>query len=203
MDSKEAALSGIRIVESGGQYGYQRAVKVGGTRDRKVGAYGVLESKWPVIAETLGYQGADWRDPQVQDTLVGELLEMHYRELGSWELAAVAIRFGGKAARGLKNKGYIEPQSVSQAGFSGIADHMRALRSSTPQLDSPVIGEMPQKGTESLGTNPSRVKAESVVRNQVLAMRDSQRKSMAAEAETELAAEEEVLDGGDSGVQQG
>jgi len=198
MDSKEAALSSIRIVESNGQYGYQRAVKVGGTRDRKVGAYGVLESKWPAIADRLGYGGANWRDPQVQDTIIGELLETHYKELGSWELAAVALRFGGKAARGLKAQGYIEPQSVNQAGFSGIADHMRALRGNTPQPESPVIGQMPQEGQENLGTNPSRVKAESVVRNQVLAMRDSQRKSVAAE----LATEEEVLDGGDSGVQQ-
>lgn len=196
MDSKETALNAIRVVESDNQYGYQRAVKVGGTRDRKVGAYGVLESKWPAIAETLGYGGADWRDPQVQDTLVGELLEMHYKELGSWELAAVALRFGGKAARGLKDRGYIEPQSVSQAGFSGVADHMRALRSNTPAPESPVIGQMPQPGQENLGTNPSRVKAESVVRNQVLAMRDSQRKSRAAETEVEPVVEEEVLDGG-------
>jgi len=197
MDNKEAALNAIRTVESNGQYGYQRAVKVGGSRDRKVGAYGVLESKWPAIAERLGYQGADWRDPQVQDTIVGELLESHYRELGSWELAAVALRFGGKAARGLKGQGYIEPQSVSQAGFSGIADHMRALRGNTPQIESPVIGQAPQEDPKNLGTNPSRVKAESVVRNQVLAMRDSQRKTMAAEVEAEPEVEEEVLtDGG-------
>jgi len=196
MDSKDAALSAIRVVESNGQYGYQRAVKVGGSHDRKVGAYGVLESKWPAIAERLGYGGADWRDPQVQDTIIGELLESHYRELGSWELAAVALRFGGKAARGLQKQGYIEPQSVNQAGFSGIADHMRALRGNTPQVESPVIGQMPQEDPKNLGTNPSRVKAESVVRNQVLAMRDSQRKTMATELEAEEVVEEEVVTDG-------
>jgi len=195
MDGAEATLNAIRAVESGEDYNFQRAVSVGGERDRKVGAYGVLESKWPAVAESLGYAGADWRDPTVQDNIMRRLLERHYEQLGSWELAATALRFGGKTARALSENGYIEPQAIGQAGLENVAQYMRDLRTRTPKMDSPVAGNLSPEPNQ-LGTSPNRVRSENIVRKNIVAMRDAQRKR----GVSENGSDSEVEPSGNQGI---
>ena len=183
-DARTATMNAIRQVESQGNYGFQRSVRVGPNTDRKVGAYGIMESKWAQIADTLGYSGADWRDPHIQDSIISDLIQRHYKELGSWELAAVALRFGGQVARALNDKGFTEPSAMEQAGLEDIGQYVRDIRSRTPRMDSPVAGNLSTEPNQ-LTRSPQTQQAKNIMRTQVIAMRDAQRKGVSANGSNE------------------
>lgn len=187
MDTVEQAQQSIRTVESRGNYTHQQGVTVQGQRDRKVGAYGILESKWEGLVDSLGYQGARWDDRKMQDVVAREALTRYHTSLGSWELAVVAFRFGLPVARKLQKDGYTEPQDIEASGYPGVATYMRSVRRNEPKTQQPVEGSIPVP--EEINMPPKKTpalnKAEGIIRDKLVFMRDAQRKQDKAVMEEE------------------
>lgn len=189
MNDIDAAASGIRAVESRGDYRYQQDFTADGARDRKVGAYGIVQSKWPTLTESLGYRGAQWQDPKMQDVIAKEALKRHYEQLGSWELAVVAFRFGSPVAQFLKESGYTEPESMESSGYGNVANYVRSVRRSETRIEQPVEGRL--KPPEQDPTkSPQLDRAQSIIRDRLVGMRNANRNA------------KEVSDGSNEDIQQ-
>lgn len=190
MNNIEEALQSIRTVESDGNYTRQQRVRVGGSEDTKVGAYGILESKWQRLAEVQGYAGANWRDPRAQDSIVRAKLQRDYEELGSWTMAALAFRYGTQAARALSNAGYIEPKDIEDAGQVKMGEYMRSLRDVTPATNMRVEGqlELPARSAAK-NASPANKRAEDIVRQQLRALHNAQKRNPSPIGDTEMEGE--------------
>lgn len=69
-----------------------------------LGAYGILDINWDVWSKQAGYEGADWRIPQIQDIVAANKLAEYYNNYGSWDLVAVAWYGGpGKAKTAMES----------------------------------------------------------------------------------------------------
>lgn len=193
MDNIEDTAKAIGMVESGGNYHYQTGARVDGTIQRKVGAYGIIESKIGLLAEAIGIPGADWRDPAVQDKIINEHLTRSYRELDSWDLAAVAFRYGMPLARHFKQHQLLEPGDMENAGYKQAGLYVRQVRRGKPNRDMPVEGKLtspdiavPQDQTmgDQIPT-PNRRRSEDIVRNTLTTMRNAQRQVVRNSNQTE------------------
>jgi hypothetical protein len=194
MNTIEEALQALRVVESNGTYTRQQRVRVGGSEDTKLGAYGILKSKWQALAAASGYAGANWRDPQAQDSIARKKLERDYEELGSWDMAALAFRYGTQAARALSNVGYIEPKSVEDAGYPKMGAYMRALREQSPQPNMSVEGQLNSpSGKVTRSASPSDKRSEDIIRQHLRSLLNAQQ-SASAIADTDEVEDVEVED---------
>jgi hypothetical protein len=190
MNTVEDALSAIRTVESDSDYKRQQSVKVGEKRDRKLGAYGILESKWGGFAASMGYTGADWRDPTMQDKMARAKLERDYDELGDWTLAVVSFRFGLGAARAMKEANYFRAADVEMAGEKQIGRYMRDIDKTLPKTDRPVMPTPPS--SKPAPQDPTLRRSEDVVRRHLYGMRNQQRLDKPVEEESPDVVEEPV-----------
>lgn len=188
MENINDAAAAIRSVESSGDYQRQQRVRVNGQVDTKVGAYGLLESRFRSLATDLGYANANWQDRKMQDIIAKEKLTRDYKALGSWELAVVAFRFGQPVAQQFREMGYSEPKDIELAGYPDISTYVRTIRDNGSAREQPVSGRLPE-GPGPLakkGPTPTRRRAEDIVRNQLVTQRNANRaraKTLAAETE--------------------
>lgn len=176
MESINQALSAVRMMESNGNYHAQRRVHVDGQVDRKVGAYGILESRWAGLTQSLGYDGARWQDRNMQDIIAREKLERDYKELGNWELAVLSFRYGMPLAKAMSNRGYTEPKDVELAGYKDAARYMRNVRRYQKE-EFPVEGKLTQSSSGTVSdANPTRKRSENIVRSMLVSMRDTEKR---------------------------
>ena len=176
MNSIEEALEAVRLAESQKNYAYQQRVKIGGEVDTKLGAYGILKSKWVGLTQAAGYAGADWRDPRAQDSIARAKLQKDYDELGSWEMAALAFRYGSRAARGMMDAGYIEPKSIEDAGYKGMGQYLRTIRSQTPPPEPMSVEGTLNPQQEMKKASPDGTRAENIIRQHLRTMLNAQNK---------------------------
>ena len=179
MRDLESAAHAIRRMESADDYQRQQDIRANGQNDRKVGAYGILESKWDGLAVSLGYTGANWQDRKAQDVIAKEKLLRDYKALESWELAVIAFRYGRPVADHFKEQGILEPKDMENAGYKGVGRYLRDTRRGVSDPERSIEGSLPtppngQKPRTQ--PNPQRKRSEDVVRNRLLGMRDQQRK---------------------------
>lgn len=178
MNNIDEALLALRTVESDNNYNRQQRVRVGGSEDTKLGAYGILKSKWGRLTEVNGYAGADWRDPRAQESVVRAKLQRDYEELGSWSMAALAFRYGTQAARALSDAGYLEPKAIEEAGQVKMGEYMRSLRDVTPNTEMQVQGQLTQDTSgEAKNASPTNKRAEDIVRQQLRALHNAQKRN--------------------------
>ena len=187
MTDIDVVARALRSAESGDDYRHQQLASISGERFRKVGAYGIVDKRWTELAEAAGYAGADWRDPAIQDSIAKQKLQRDFDTYGSWEAAIIAFRFGAQAA-----KAHVD--HVAHPGSKDVNDYMRSVMTRTKDTESGVIGkvrkEEPEQ-TQNLG------RAQTVIRDQLVTMRDSQRKRTAqTEAEEEPTQEEPIVETG-------
>jgi hypothetical protein len=186
MDYLVDTAQAIGLVESGGNYRYQTAARIDGRAERKVGAYGIVESKIGLLAEAMGIPGADWRDPAVQDKMVKEHLRRSFQELDSWDLSAIAFRYGMPIARYFKANGITEPGDMEAAGYKQQGEYLRSVRRKRPNKNMPVEGKLtspdiavPKDQTvDGRGATPNRRRAENIVRQRLVMMRNAQRRGL-------------------------
>jgi len=184
METIEQALEAIRTVESNQNYAYQQKVRVGGEIATKVGAYGIIDKRWEQLTQAGGYAGADWRDPTAQDTIARQKLQRDYDELGSWEMAVIAFRFGSRAARQLQKAGYIEPKAIEDAGYKNIGQYFRDIQTKTVNERRRVDGQLEAAPeVETRGTTPKRKRSDDIVRNHLRAMLNAQNRAAPAPEE--------------------
>lgn len=174
MDTLEHAAAAVRRMESENNYQRQQDIRANGQRDRKVGAYGILESKWAGLSESLGYTGANWRDRKAQDVIAKEKLRRDYEALGSWELAVVAFRYGRPVAQHFADQNIVSPREMQDAGFEGVGGYVRDIRRNVADPERKVEGTV-NTATAATPLPPNRKKAENVVRRQLVGMRNAQR----------------------------
>jgi hypothetical protein len=174
MENIDQALSSLRLMESNGNYHKQQSVRVDGVMDRKVGAYGIMESRWSTLTSDLGYTGARWQDRKMQDIVAREKLERDYRTLGSWELAVVSFRYGMPMARGMMDNSLTEPRDIELAGYPKVASYMRDVRR-YQKNEHPVEGKLPQSGIPEDRPNPTLKRSEDVIRRRLVSMRNAER----------------------------
>jgi hypothetical protein len=187
IDNITNAAAAIRSVESSGDYQRQQRVRVNGQVDNKVGAYGLLESRFRTLATDLGYAKASWQDRKMQDMIAKEKLTRDYKALGSWDLAVIAFRYGQPVAQQFKQKGYVKPKDMELAGYPDISNYMRAVESNSSASGMPVSGRLPD-GPGPLakkGPNPTRRRAEDIVRNQLVTQRNADRARAKVQPEAE------------------
>jgi hypothetical protein len=193
MKDLESAAYAIRRMESGDDYTRQQDIRANGQKDRKVGAYGLLESVWDGLAVSLGYTGARWQDPKAQDVIAKEKLSRDYKALGSWDLAVVSFRYGRAIADHFKRTGVLEPKDMENAGYKGVGKYLRDTRRGVSDPERRIEGSLPTPPDgKPVRTQPppQRKKSEDIVRSRIIGMRDQQRKRGA------------TPDGSDSEVQQ-
>ena len=188
MKDRDETLKALALVESVNRT--SRSVLVGGTSDFKVGKYGILKSRWPELAASLGYAGASYRDEWAQDRIAGQVLERAYGQLGNWELTAIAFRFGMPLARQLLERNMVEPLDIEAAGYPEASQYLRHLRRGVP-LEAPVVGR--PRGEAAPPAAPRRAKSEDVVRRQLIAMRNANRRGIPAEPVSEPAVSEPAV----------
>ena len=175
MESINQALSAVRMMESNGNYRAQQSVRVDGQVDRKVGAYGILESRWAGLTQSLGYDGARWQDRNMQDIIAREKLERDYKELGNWELSVLSFRYGMPLAKAMRDRGYTEPKDVELAGYKDAARYMRNVRRYQKE-EFPVEGKLAQSSSGTVSdANPTRKRSENIVRSMLVSMRDTEK----------------------------
>ena len=188
MNDLASVAQAIRRVESGDDYRKQQQVAVRGQADRKVGAYGILQSRWDGLVAELGYGGGKWQDPAMQDRLAAEVLKRAYQQLDDWTLAAIAFRFGMPAARHLKEKGITTAKDLESVGLKAMGNYVRALESnSTKNLEMSVDGR-PVDMKKPVRQSPTRKRGEDIIRGMLYEMRNAQR------AGRTIGQEEEVTD---------
>ena len=193
MENVDQAMSAVRRLESNGNYRAQQRVNINGLLDYKVGAYGIVQSKWAGLAASLGYMNAGWQDRKMQDIIAKEKLEHDYKELGSWELAVVSFRYGMPIARHLIETENVEPEAIEMAGYEGIANYVRSARNFTKQ-DHPIEGKLRTGPVENEPkSSPKLRRSESIVKNQLVSMRNAQRGRSAAPALEDVTAPTEEL----------
>ena len=173
MNNVEETAASVRMVESDDDYRYQQDVSVGGENGQRLGAYGILASRWNELADAAGIGGATWTDRGAQDRIAREKLTRSYEALGDWTMAAVSFRYGLNIAQALTDRGATDPVSVAHAGYEDIANYMRALRDGIPQPESPVTGTL--QSTKTQKTNPKRKRADDIIRKQLVGLRNAQR----------------------------
>ena len=173
MNNVEETAASVRMVETDDDYRYQQDVSVGGEAEQRLGAYGILASRWGELADAAGIGGATWNDRGAQDRIAREKLNRSYEVLGDWTMAAVSFRYGLNIAQALTDRGATDPVSVEQAGHKDIANYMRALRDGIPQPESPVTGTL--QSTKTQKTNPKRKRADDIIRKQLVGLRNAQR----------------------------
>lgn len=179
METVDQAMEALRRVESADDYRYQQAVSTNSAPDRKVGAYGILESRWSDLVEGIGYSGAHWQSRAMQDRVAKEKLKRDYQTLQNWDLAAVSFRFGMPVAKAMLDAGTTEPRDFEQAGYKEVGQYMRAVRKATPMTEMPVSGRVKPLGQDQgvRSSNPTQNKAQGIVRNHLTNMRDNLRKA--------------------------
>lgn len=200
MNELKDTAHGIRMAETGGNYNNQIMVRVDGTKQRKVGAYGMLESKIGPLVEALGIPGADWHDRAVQDQIVNEYLTRAYKELENWDLAAVAWRYGMNLARHLKANNKTTPADIEDAGYKSQGKYLRGVQTNRPVRDVPLEGKLmaPQAAEPAADTpdgrksTPHRRRSEDIVRSALVGMRNAQRGSVRPSNPSEDVVEEPV-----------
>ena len=195
MNNVEDALNAIRVVESNSDYQLQQSVKVGDGQDRKLGAYGILQSKWGGFAASMGYTGANWRDTAMQDKMARSKLERDYGELGDWTLAVVSFRFGLGAARAMKEANYMRAADVENAGEKQIGQYMRDIENTVPKTERPVM-PAPPSSSQATPQDPTLRRSEDIVRRQLYGLRNQQR------LDTEMPSEEESTSAIADGVEE-
>jgi hypothetical protein len=176
MDDIEKVLQSLRTVESNDDYRYQRPVDVDGVPDRKIGAYGILASKWAQLAEASGIRGATWNDRMAQDHIARWKVTQDYQRLGDWNLTAIGFRFGMKAAMGLLERKATEPATIEGLGVPEIAEYMRRFKEARPSPELPVTGRIKTGASPSEAPDPDSTRADNILRKHLYTMRDSQRK---------------------------
>ena len=181
MKDLESAAYAIRQMESANDYTRQQDIRVNGQNDRKVGAYGILESKWDALTVSLGYTGANWQDRKAQDVIAKEKLKRDYEALGSWELAVIAFRYGRAIANQFKEQGILQPKDMENAGYKGIGRYLRDTRRGVSDPERPIEGALPTMTppngvTPRAQPAPDLKRSEDIVRNRLVGMRDQQRK---------------------------
>ena len=179
MKDLESAAHAIRRMESAEDYERQQGIRANGQNDNKVGAYGILESKWDGLAVSLGYTGARWQDRKAQDVIAKEKLLRDYKALESWDLAVVSFRYGRAVADHFKEQGITEPKDMENAGYKGVGRYLRDTRRGVQDPERSIEGSLPSPTNEpSPRTQPApqRKKSEDIVRGRILGMRDQQRK---------------------------
>lgn len=70
-----------------------------------LGAYGILDVNWNKWSKQAGYEGADWRTPEMQDIVAAYKFSEYYNKYGSWDLVAVAWYGGPGKANTAMNAG--------------------------------------------------------------------------------------------------
>ena len=187
MDGLEKAAAAIRQMESANDYSRQQDIRANGSRDRKVGAYGLLESRWDALSTSLGYTGARWQDRKAQDVIAKEKLRRDYEATGSWELAIVAFRYGRQVAMHFKEQDIHQPKDMENAGYTTIGRYLRDTRRGVSDPEQtvegtirdleypkgPNDGNVPEPQTQA---SPDRKRSEDIVRNKLVGMRDAQKR---------------------------
>lgn len=184
MNDADTTVDAIGIVESGDDPNYQQDVVVGGQSDRKLGRYGILQSRWSGLTEAFGYPGGRWHDPALQRQVARRVIEGAYQELGDWTLSSVAFRFGMPVARRLAEAGAVTPADIEAAGYTDIGQYVRALHRSEPAVRMRVSGRHPTTAKPQT-VAPARKRSEDILRQRLIGMRNVERNRLANAKPTE------------------
>lgn len=131
-------MQAIRSVESNGNY---RAIGSATAYGRATGAYQFLDSTW---AGYGGYRSAYLAPPDIQDRRARALMSQYYRELGRWDLVAVAWHAGPGTARQVRR----DPDRLGSVGDGHLSTASYVQR----VVARARLGGMTGQGRATLGT---------------------------------------------------
>lgn len=178
----EDAAKAVRMVETGDNYKFQAPSNINGQRELRVGAYGIRRSRWAQLAAAAGIPDADWRDPYAQDLVAKSKLIRDHQEFQDWTLAALAFRFGTKMVRRMVETAKTSAEDLDMVGLKEQAEYMRRIVNTVNGGNNaepfPATGTTPRKPADA-NKSATRRRADDIVRSHLIALRNSQRKSLA------------------------
>jgi len=92
-------------------------------RVQGLGAYGILDINWKQWAREAGLEGADWHDPNAQDTVAKFKAQQYFDRFNSWDLVSVAWFAGPEKSKELVKNGTIDFDKTDVNGQS-IKDYV-------------------------------------------------------------------------------
>lgn len=121
----EMYLQALKMQESSGDYQavhkpsiIEDAYTGKPVRVQALGAYGILDINWKKWAKQAGLEGADWHDPNAQDTVAKFKVQQYFNKFGSWDAVSVAWFAGPKKADRLVNNGTVNFDLTDSNGQS-------------------------------------------------------------------------------------
>lgn len=176
VEALDSIMERIRMAESGDDYSASSTVRGsdGGT-DSKVGAYGIMLSKWDALAAAAGIPGADWRDRAAQDAVARARVENDVRkvrkaqsdgeakaDVDPFVLAAVSFKFGADVSTWVSKRGgdiSSIPELKSVGRYMENMSKQKPLRDETPMARmSPTMQRAVPKADPTLTKAQDRIR---------------------------------------------
>ena len=152
----EMYLKALRMQESSGDYQaihkpsiIEDAYTGKPIRVQALGAYGILDINWKKWAKEAGLEGADWHDPNAQDTVAKFKVQQYFNKFSSWDAVSVAWFAGPKKADRLVNNGTVNFDLTDSNGQS-IKDYVDEMNIKVG--DELMTMEVPMQPFTFLGT---------------------------------------------------
>lgn len=122
---RERFMAALRQTETGSFNGYYTAIHPRGA----VGAYQMSTQNFNKWSAEYGLDGADWRDPAVQDYIVRRRVDELYSRYQEWDLVAVAW-FAGEpiADYAAKTGGAASVGPIADAEGVTVGDYIKTIR---------------------------------------------------------------------------
>ena len=196
-----AVMEGLRKTESNDDYAFQQRINSAEGYDYKVGAYGIVLSRWEGMAAAAGYPGADWRDRTAQDAVVSrrvtndiDRFSIQYPDTVDdvGVLASVSFKYGASLASNMAERGITTVDKMKGvSGLEPVIEYVNGLDTGEV-VQQPSMVREPQKKTETLTI------AEDRIRETLVTMRDRDRGRSVTDGSNE-----ELIEDGNQGIPAG
>lgn len=191
----QAVMEGLKQTESGGDYNKQQRIRTADGVDYKVGAYGILLSKWPAMAAAAGYPDARWQDRTAQDVVVGRRIDYDFQRFGAAYpdmqddlpmMASISFKYGAGLVTEMVDNGITTPDQMKGIkGLEPVIEYVGGLSTGDLIQQSPSLKKQKDEKPKNL------TRAEDRIRQTLVAMRDSDRERGVSDG-----SDEEIIENG-------
>ncbi len=139
-----AFMMSVRRISSGSHKGTYTVVG---------GAYGIDATRWSTLARQAGLDGANFRDPAMQDYVAAWTMKRMFEKYGNWNLVALAWEQGEGAANAVIKQTNKAPVSVTIDDISNFTETSFVSQVSSDMVKAGIKGLTEETITLSAAAN--------------------------------------------------